>query len=119
METTFPPNWGTKRPKIRYHAESAGKLPKPKGRLCLCLSKSAIFARPRPMKYSMAAARLFPIQETSTPTKGPKMAPFKITIGSVGIGVADKTPINKMESNGPAIPVVGITFSIALKSFLK
>lgn len=71
------------------------------------------------MKYSMMEAKLFPIQETRIPTNGPKTAPFKITMGSVGIGVAESRPISRIEKSGPARPVVGMRFSRYRKSCLK
>jgi len=52
------------------------------------------------MKYSIMEARLFPSQETSTPIKDPKRAPFRMTMGSVGIGVAERIPIMRMENSG-------------------
>lgn len=70
-----------------------------------------------PIKYSIMAAKLFPIQEIRIPINGPKRAPLRITIGSVGIGVADKIPIKIIENMGPATPAFGIIFSISLKSF--
>lgn len=67
----------------------------------------------------MIEAMLLPIQETRTPIHGPKRAPLRITIGSVGMGVADSKPIRRMERSGPRTPVEGINFSIDLMSFLK
>ncbi|KKT83556.1 MAG: hypothetical protein UW80_C0011G0004 [Microgenomates group bacterium GW2011_GWC1_44_9] len=119
METIFPPTWGMKRPHIRKIAESAGNFDKPKGRYFFCLLKSARVPIPLPIKYSIIAAKLFPIQETKIPTTGPNTAPLSITMGSVGMGVADSMPIRSMENSGPAIPVVGILFSIAMKSLRK
>lgn len=71
------------------------------------------------MKYSMRAARLLPSQETKIPTNGPKMAPLRITMGSVGIGVAERIPMSMMEKRGPAMPVVGIRRSMVIKSLRK
>lgn len=71
------------------------------------------------MKYSIKAARLLPIHETRIPTNGPKMAPLRMTIGSVGMGVAERIPMSMTEKRGPAIPVVGIRRSIAIKSWRK
>lgn len=71
------------------------------------------------MKYSMTAARLFPIQDTRTPTQGPKTAPFKMTMGSVGIGVAERMPMRRTENRGPAIPVLGICCSMFFRSLAK
>lgn len=71
------------------------------------------------MKYSMTAARLLPIQDTKTPTHGPKMAPFRMTIGSVGMGVAERIPIKRMENKGPAMPALGMCCSIFFKSLAK
>jgi len=105
-----------KRPQIRNHGELAGKRLSPKGSFCFCFSKSEKAPRALPMKYSMIEARLLPVQDTMIPTTGPKMAPFKMTIGSVGIGVADKIPINIIEKRGPAIPVVGIRLSMFFMS---
>ena len=67
----------------------------------------------------MMAARLLPVQDTKTPVNGPKIAPFNTTIGSVGIGVAERIAISKIENSGPAIPVVGIYFSTFLISLVK
>lgn len=54
-----------------------------------------------------------------TPIKGPKIAPLRITIGSVGMGVAERIPIKMMEIRGPITPVSGIIPSIFFKSRLK
>ncbi len=72
-----------------------------------------------PIKYSMIAARLFPIHDTRIPTNGPKIAPFSMTMGSVGMGVADNIPISNIEKSGPAMPVVGMYFSTDFKSLAK
>ena len=75
------------------------------------VSKFVISLSPRPMKYSMMAARLFPIQEIKTPRNGPKRAPFRMTIGSVGMGVAESNPMSKIEINGPKMLVLGMICS--------
>ena len=108
-----------KRPPIRNKGDSAGNLAKPKGSFCFCFSKSEKVPIARPIKYSMMEARLLPAQDTIMPINGPKMAPLRITIGSVGMGVADRIPMSKMENNGPAIPVVGMNLSIFLISLAK
>lgn len=99
--------------------ELGENLFKPNGSFFFCFSKSATLLIPIPIKYSITAARLLPIQLTRKPVNGPKMAPLIITIGSVGIGVADKTPMSMMLVIGPAIPVWGMNFSIPLMSLEK
>ena len=119
METSLPPNEGIKRPQIRNQGEEAGNLANPKGSFFFLSSKSVISPMARPMKYSITAARLLPAQETRTPTRGPKMAPLRMTIGSVGMGVAESSPMRRIEKSGPAIPVVGITRSMFFMSLAK
>lgn len=53
------------------------------------------------------------------PIHGPKMAPFRITIGSVGIGVAERIPMRTMERIGPQSPVEGMNFSSCTMSWRK
>jgi len=65
------------------------------------------------------AAKLLPIQDTKIPTKGPKMAPLRITIGSEGIGVAESRPMIAILIRGARNPVESMILSNPLMSFAK
>jgi hypothetical protein len=108
IETNLPPNPGIIRAAKRKRKELTGSLFRPKGRDFFLLWKFVILLTLFAKKYSSREAKLFPIQDVMIPTTGPKRAPFRIIMGSEGIGVMDKIPTKSIDKRGPLIPVFGI-----------